>query len=161
MAEVLAWLEGSALGHAIRESGVWSYGLINLAHILGIASLFGSVLVIDLRLLGAWRSVPLAAITTPTVPIATAGFFLAVSSGICLLVTNATQYIGNPFLYIKFPAIALGVCNVVALNTLPAWRARATRELSPRDERQLAVAGGVSLACWLTAVGAGRMIGYW
>lgn len=161
MGEVLAWLEGSALGHAIRESGVWTYGLINLAHILGVASLFGSVLVIDLRLLGAWRAVSLAAITAPTVPIATAGFFLAVTSGICLLATNATQYLGNPFFYIKFPAIALGVCNVIVLNTVPGWRARRTRELSTRDERQLAVAGGVSLVCWLTAVGAGRMIGYW
>src|SRR5437867_1825808 len=55
----MAWLQGSFLGHAMRESGVWTYGVVNLVHILGVASLFGSVLVIDLRLLGFWRSTSL------------------------------------------------------------------------------------------------------
>ena len=62
----MAWLEGSSLGHAMRNAGVWTYGLVNLAHILGISSLFGSVLVLDLRLLGAWRRVPLELIARPT-----------------------------------------------------------------------------------------------
>lgn len=145
----------------MRESGSWGYGLVNLAHILGVASLFGAILVLDLRLLGVWRRVPLAAIATPVVPTATIGFALAVISGVCLLTTNATEYIGNPFLYVKFPAIVLGVCNVALLSTLPAWKERATRELSSRERSQLAAFGAVSLACWLTAVGAGRMIGYW
>ena len=58
----------------MRESGVWTYGVVNLVHILGVASLFGSVLVLDLRLLGCWRSVTLPAISKPTVPIALTGF---------------------------------------------------------------------------------------
>ncbi len=161
MAELLAWLEASALGHAMRGSGVWTYAVVNLAHILGVASLFGSILVIDLRLLGLWRTTSLAAITAPTVPIATAGFTLAAASGVCLLATNGTEYVGNPFLYIKFPSIALGLCNVAALNTLPAWKERRTRAPLAHEQSRLALAGGVSLACWLTAVTAGRMIGYW
>jgi hypothetical protein len=161
LSDLLAWLEASALGHAMRGMGSWGYGLVNLAHILGVASLFGALLVLDLRLLGAWRRVPLTAIATPVVPVATTGFAIAVASGVCLLTTNATEYIGNPFLYIKFPAIVLGVCNVAVLNTLPAWKERATRTLSSKEQSQLAVAGAVSLACWLTAAGAGRMIGYW
>ena len=48
----MAWLEGSALGHVMRDNGVWFYGIINLAHILGVAILFGSVVILDLRLLG-------------------------------------------------------------------------------------------------------------
>jgi hypothetical protein len=35
------------------------------------------------------------------------------------------------------------------------------RDPSDRERRQLAVAGGVSLLSWLTAVAAGRLIGYW
>jgi hypothetical protein len=157
----MAWLEGSALGHAMRESGVWTYGIVNLTHILGVSSLFGAVLVLDLRLLGFWRSITLASISGPTVPVAGAGFGIAVTSGICLLSTNATEYVGNPFLYIKFPAIGLGILNVIVLNCLTAWKARKTRNLSPREQRQLSVAGGLSLACWLTAITAGRLIGYW
>jgi hypothetical protein len=30
-----------------------------------------------------------------------------------------------------------------------------------REERQLALMGGVSLLCWTTAIGTGRMTGYW
>ena len=155
------WLEGSALGQLMRTSGVWAYGVVNLAHILGIATLFGSVLVLDLRLLGAWRRVPLAALEPPALTLAACGFALAVASGISLITTNATEYVGNPFLPIKFTAIGLGLLNVIAVQFVPAWRAR---KLEPHDGRQrltLAFVGGTSLVCWTAAVAAGRMLGYW
>jgi hypothetical protein len=157
----MAWLQGSLLGHAMRESGVWTYGVVNLIHILGVASLFGAVLVLDLRLLGVWKGIPLAAITIPTVPIAATGFCTAAMSGICLFATRATEYAGNPFLCIKFSAIGLGIMNVIVLNRLSAWKAHRTRELSTREHSQLAAIGGLSLFSWLTAIMAGRMIGYW
>jgi hypothetical protein len=161
MEQLLAWLEASSLGHAMRGAGVWTYGIVNLGHILGIATLFGSILALDLRLLGVWRRVPLAALASPTVPLAALGFALAAASGACMLATNASEYVGNPFLLVKFPAIALGLLNALALSFLPAWRQRATRELGARERRQLAAFGGVSLAAWLSALAAGRMIGYW
>jgi hypothetical protein len=161
VADLLVWLEGSPLGHAMRNAGVWSYGIVNLTHILGVASLFGAVLVLDLRLMGFWRSVPLGALARPTVPIATAGFMVAVTSGVCLITTNGSEYVGNPFLLIKFPAIFLGVVNVAVLSRLPAWKARETRDMTPAEQRQLTVFGAISLLSWLTAIGAGRLIGYW
>ena len=157
----MAWLQGSALGHAMRDTGVWTYGAVNLIHILGVASLFGSILLLDLRLLGAWRHVALAAISQPATRIAAIGFIVAATSGLGLLATKATEYIGNPFLYIKFPAIALGLVNVAVLRSLPAWKNHRARELTPREQTQLARVGGISLACWFTALAAGRMIGYW
>jgi hypothetical protein len=159
--DFMAWLQGSALGHAMRESGVWTYGVVNLVHILGVSTLFGAILVLDLRLLGLWRKVALPAISEPVVPVAATGFVVAALSGVCLLATKATDYVGNPFLYIKFPAIALGLLNAILLRALPAWKERNTRELSSREQSRLAVVGGVSLFCWLTAITAGRMIGYW
>jgi hypothetical protein len=157
----MAWLQDSAIGHAMRESGVWTYGIVNLIHILGVASLFGSILVLDLRLLGVWSKVPVALIARPTIPVAATGFAVAATSGIGLLATKATEYVGNPFLYIKFPAIALGMVNVILLNSLSGWKDRNVRELSLREYRQLKFAGGFSLVSWLTAITAGRMIGYW
>ena len=161
MYDLLAWLEGSALGHAMRGAGVWSYALVNLIHIAGVSALFGSLLLLDLRLLGLWRSVPVASVATPVVPIARIGFAIAAVSGACLIVTNATEYAGNPFLLLKFPAIALGLLNVAVLERLPAWRARNEPTPTPAESRQLAISGGVSLLCWSVAIGAGRMIGYW
>ena len=145
----------------MRESGVWTYGILNLGHILGISTLFGSLLILDLHLLGLWRRVPIAALSRATVPVAQVGFTVAAVSGICMVSTNGTEYIGNPFFMIKFPAIGLGLVNVWALSRLPAWRAREDRELTGTEHRQLAIAGGLSLACWLTAITSGRMIGYW
>lgn len=161
MHELLAWLEGSTLGHAMREAGVWTYGLVNLIHILGVSSLFGSLLLLDLRLLGFWRDVPLASIAAPTVPVSRAGFAIAAASGVCLIVTNATEYAGNPFLLLKFPAIAVGLLNVMVLETLPEWRARGARGHESPQSRRLAIMGGVSLLCWSIAVASGRLIGYW
>jgi hypothetical protein len=157
----MAWLQGSAVGHAMRESGVWMYGIVNLVHILGVASFFGAILVLDLRLLGLWRKVALPAVSEPAVPVATMGLIVAVISGVCLLATKATEYVGNPFIYIKFPAIGLGLLNVAVLNSLPAWKQHKRRELSSREQSKLALSGGISLLCWLTAIIAGRMIGYW
>jgi len=157
----MAWMQTSALGHFMRESGPWTYAIVNLAHILGIASLFGAIVILDLRLLGVWRQTPLAALANAAAPVAACGFAVAAVSGSALLATKATEYIGNPFLYIKFPAIAIGLINAAIIRRSPAWQARRTRELSPLETRQLAWMGGVSLACWLTAIGAGRMIGYW
>src|SRR5688572_22984436 len=129
----------------MRESGVWTYAIANLLHILGIATLFGSILVLDLRLLGAWPRASLAAIAAPTVPIAAVGFVVAVISGTCLIATNATEYIGNTFLLIKFPALGVGVLNAIVLGRVPAWRERASRDPAPHERRKLAAFGGVSL----------------
>jgi hypothetical protein len=158
---LLAWLEQSPLGHLMRESGVWTYAVVNLSHILGVATLFGSVLILDLRLLGCWRRAPLPAISGAAVPLARIGFAIAATTGLGLLATKGTEYIGNPFLLIKFPAIAIALINVAILSRSDAWRAHTTRALSRPEEQRLAVMGGVSLVSWLTAVAAGRMIGYW
>jgi len=158
---LLVWLEGSALGQLMRTSGVWAYGVVNLLHILGISTLFGSVLAFDLRLLGLWRRVPLAALELPALTLAVCGFALAVASGAAMLSTNGTEYVGNPFLVIKFSAIGLGLLNVGAVQFLPAWRTRAAEPHAPRQRWALRVIGATSLACWLGAVAAGRMIGYW
>jgi hypothetical protein len=157
----MGWLESSALGHLMRDNGVWFYGIINLTHILGVATLFGAVVILDLRLLGMWADVPLAGISRPTQRMAAAGFCVAAVSGAGLLATKATEYIGNPFLYIKIPAIGLALLNVALVHFTPAWRAHRRRELSPYEKRQLAAMGGTSLLFWLTSIGAGRMIGYW
>ena len=161
MQDLLAWLESSMLGHAMRTSGVWTYGVVNLGHILGVSTLFGAVLVLDLRLLGLWRTVPLPSIAGPTVPVATTGFVIAALTGPALLATNATEYSDNPFLLIKFAALAVALANVAVVSSRPAWKTMGRREPTSADRQTLAIGGAISLAAWLTAVGAGRMIGYW
>jgi hypothetical protein len=159
--DVLAWIQFSALGVFMRQTGPWTYGIVNLVHILGVATLFGSILLLDLHLIGLWRRAPLASLARTVVPVGKAGFAVAALSGVCLLSSNATEYTDNPFFLIKFPAIALGLLNVWLIGRTAAWRALDVREPSAGERRQLAALGAISLASWLTAISAGRMIGYW
>ena len=76
MQGLLTWLQGSPLGELMRSLGVWTYGVVNLVHILSVATLFGAVLMLDLRLLGAWRRVPIAALERPAIMLAIVGFVL-------------------------------------------------------------------------------------
>jgi hypothetical protein len=158
--DVLAWLENSALGHAMR-GGVWTYGIVNLVHIAGVATLFGSVLMLDLRLVGLWRSIPLHSIKVPTILMAKAGFVVAAISGSGLLAANATEYAGNPFILIKFPAIGLALLNIAVVHRHGGWTAPENHLPGIHAPRALRIAGVLSLACWGTALAAGRMIGYW
>src|SRR3989442_1066996 len=57
----MTWMQTSALGHFMRESGPWTYAIVNLLHILSVASLFGAVVTLDLRFKNVWREPPLAA----------------------------------------------------------------------------------------------------
>ena len=155
---LLAWIEGSPLGQIVREAGPWTYAVINLTHILGVASLFGAILLLDLWLLGV-RGGPLRPLAAVAVPVARAGFLLAALSGIGLLSANATEYDGNPFLLIKFPAIAVALLNALILERSRSWQDAMTAAAA--DSVRLRIMGGLSLASWLTAISAGRLIGYW
>jgi hypothetical protein len=161
MHEVLAWLQSSALGVLMRESGPWTYPIVNVAHVLGVGALFGAGLILDLKLVGVWRPTPLTPISAAATPVAMAGFAFAAASGVCLLAANALDYENNPVLLVKFGAIGLGLLNAVVVRRTAAWRAHTSRRLTRTEARQLAIMGALSLVSWLTAVVSGRMIGYW
>lgn len=162
MYELMAWLEGSALAGFLRGLGIWTYGLLNLGHILGISALFGAVLLLDLKLMGAWRAIPAASLIRPTVPLAAIGFVLAAISGIMMLSFNTTEYLGNPFIYAKFPIILAGLVNVAVIQRLGAWRrAAAGANAEPGDQAVLKVFGALSLLIWTSVITCGRLIGYW
>lgn len=121
---------------------------------LGIALLVGAIVVLDLRLLGAWRSAPLTAVARPAVAVAATGLAIALPSGLALLSVQASDYAANPFLWVKFAAILVGLANIAALRLAGDWMAEG------RAGRR-AVAGLLSLLAWLTALVAGRLIAYW
>ena len=157
----MTWLEMSALGIAMRETGVWTYALVNLAHIFGISLMFGAIVVLDLRLLGVWKAIPLDLMAKPTTIVAGTGFAVAMITGPALLATKATEYVGNPFLPIKLVAIVLGIVNLVILHNLPAWKERTNPEMGAAKRRHLAFAGSASLATWIIVISAARLIAYY
>ena len=92
---------------------------------------------------------------------AACGFVLAAATGIPMFATKAVDYAGNPFLFIKFPLIALALLNVALLHRSPAWQAHRSSELTLSEQRRLKAGAGLSLLFWLSAITAGRMIAYW
>ena len=155
-----AALEATALATGLRNS-VWSYPLVNAAHILGVALLVGSIVPLDLRLLGAWRSAPLAPLWNILTRTAGAGFLLAIIFGMLLFITRATEYIASNLFLAKMAIVIIGTANVMALRMPPppsdASEIASAHAMPPL---RLRLAAGVSLTAWLTAMTLGRLVGY-
>ncbi|HXV80960.1 MAG TPA: hypothetical protein VEG60_13865, partial [Candidatus Binatia bacterium] len=115
--EWAAALEATALATALRHS-VWSYPLVNTAHILGVALLVGSIVPMDLRLLGAWPSVPLAPLWAVLARTSGAGLVLAIVFGTLLFITRATEYIASSIFISKMVVVCLGATNALVLRLI-------------------------------------------
>lgn len=150
MDHLLAAIEGSTLAQHLRWSR-YTYPLVNAAHVVGLAALFGAILPLDLRLLGLFRDAPLAALARVLRPVAAAGLALAVLSGLALFSAGAVGYAATPLFWIKMGLVALGAGNALLLA--------GPRLLAASPGRQR-LAGAASLATWLAVIVAGRWLGY-
>jgi hypothetical protein len=122
--------------------------------------LVGSIVPLDLRLLGTWRSIPLASLWHVLTRTAAAGLLLAVTFGLLLFVTRATEYVASGFFIAKMAVVALATANAVSLRLFrpAAFTGESFRTGAP--PRRLRIAAGVSLLGWLTALTLGRLVGY-
>lgn len=157
--EWAAALEATALAAALRNS-VWSYPLVNAAHILGVALLVGSIVPLDLRLLGAWRSVPLAPLWGVLTHTAGVGVVLAIIFGALLFSARATEYVASNLFVAKMVFVGLGTANALALRMLAQGQALEITSGRWKAPPRLRLAAGLSLAAWLTALTLGRLVGY-
>lgn len=153
MAEVLAALAASDFVTALRMSR-WLYAGVNTAHVLGIALLVGAILPLDLRLLGFWRGVPRDYLVRVLVPVAATGLALALAAGALLFATRAPEYAALTVFRVKLGLVALGAGSALALH------ARHGARLHRAKRGTLARAAALSMACWLGALVAGRMIAF-
>jgi hypothetical protein len=157
--EWAAVLEATEFAVALRNS-VWSYPLVNAAHILGVALLVGSIVPLDLRLVGAWRSVPLAPLWTVLSRSAGIGLVLAIIFGVLLFITRATEYVASNLFIAKMIVVAIGAANVLTLRILLSAQAATIVASHENSPARLRFAAGLSLATWLSALTLGRLVGY-
>jgi hypothetical protein len=155
-ADLLAGIEGSVLATALRGS-TWVYPLVNTGHVIGIALLFGAIVPVDLRLIGAWRDVPLAQFLRVLVPVSAAGLVLAAVFGLLLFAANARDYVASGFFQAKMAMLALGIANALTFHAL---RRRHVPEDPGHDIPLQRSVGATSLAVWLAVIVLGRLIGY-
>lgn len=153
VADLLSWLEGTSLATWTRESpSLWAYPTILTLHTVGLGIVVGLGAAIDLRLLGVARRVPLPALL-PVFRLIAGGFVINATSGILLLMADATTKGRQPVLYIKLGLIALAM-----LVTLRARRLMQSAGSEPSTHgRAVAVS---SLVLWVGAIAAGRLMAY-
>lgn len=158
-ASVLAWLESTRIATGIRDS-LYLFPVIESFHVLGLALVFGTSVVIDLRLLGiASVHRPFTRIQSDVMRWSWAAMALAAATGVLMFITSASIYFENIFFRTKMVLLLLAGINVLAFeltagSRIAGWdRDRA----APRPARIVAV---LSLVLWVSIIFAGRWIGY-
>ena len=137
----------------------WTYAAVNAGHIVGIALLFGAIVPLDLRLLGCWRSVPIGTLARVLVPIAAGGLVLAISAGLLLFATRASEYAALTLFWIKLALIFCGIGNALLLRKAKQWESsHAIIDAIPPP--RLRAAGLLSIGLWLSVIVCGRMLAF-
>src|ERR1700693_660407 len=152
-------LEASGLATRIREA-LWLFPLIESTHVIGLTLVFGTIAIIDLRLLGiASTQRSFKRMASDILKWTWAAFALAALTGSLMFITNARVYYHNFFfrtkmLLLVLTGINMFVFELTAGRTIHRWdQARSV----PPVGRAVAA---LSLALWISIIFMGRLIGF-
>jgi hypothetical protein len=153
------WVAQTPLSVSIRES-IWVYPILNILHCVGVLLAAGTIVVVDLRLLGfGLRRFAVSSVVSQVVPWTLAGFGFMALTGSLLAWSEPLRLYKSMFFPWKLVLLALVGVNALCFHlgiyrSVGAWD---TQSLTPPRAR---IAGAVSLLCWISVIGAGRAIGY-
>jgi hypothetical protein len=159
MTGVLASLEALSLAGRIRES-LYLFPFIEAFHVIGLTTVFGTIAIVDLRLLGfASRRRPCSRVVLDTMKWTWAAFGLTVTTGLLMFITNADVYYHNTYFRLKMAMLALAGLNVLMFELT------ARRSIAHWDNEKSAPAAGrtaaaVSLVLWIGVIFMGRWVGF-
>lgn len=134
------------------------YPIVNALHILGLATLFGAILALDLRLLGMFSSVPAQPIARMLPRVAATGLSFAIVTGLFLFSVEPLDYAANSAFLVKVALVALGIVHAASVHVSSSWH-RLFRDGGLIDAR-LRISAFVSLSIWTAAIVAGRFIAF-
>jgi hypothetical protein len=149
------WSENNAFFIWLRESpSVFAYPMVFFVHTLGLIFTAGASVVIDARLLGGSRQLPVAPL---------ARYFTAIWIGITLTVLSGAVMLGSDIQTKVQNRVFLPkmLCVVVAIAVTAVLRSRIA---STRPEALVSplvrVLAATSLLCWLGAIALGKLAAY-
>jgi hypothetical protein len=156
--QALTWLQDLSFPTEIRESG-WLFPTIETVHVFALVLVVGSIMTVDLRLLGLVnRERPFSELAGEMLPWTWVAFTVAASAGLLMFSSKALIYYGNIPFRLKMCCLLLAGINMVLFHWL------GTGHLETWDRKQppklAKFAGGASLLLWTTIVAAGRWIGF-
>jgi hypothetical protein len=153
---LLQSIETSALGTWMRDT-LPAMQIVEATHVLAAVVVLGTVLIVDLRLLGltdSSRGFP--QISRETLPLTWIAFAIAVVTGSLMFTTSAEVYFANSAFRLKAVALLAAGLNM-ALFQLVTARGVADTGKPPRAAR---IAGLLSVLLWAAVVLLGRWIGF-
>jgi len=158
----LGALEASGLGQAMRQ-WLWLYPTVETIHIVGIGLLFGSIAVLDLRLLGFSRSFPVKKLASHVLPWTLGSFLLIIPSGFLMFTAHATEFIDSEVFLLKMGLILAGGVNAGIFHTTvfrsaDVWDSEEMRKLPPPPSVRAFAA--ISLLLWISVIACGRLLAY-
>jgi hypothetical protein len=150
-------IEETGFSTWLRESeSPFAFYFILLFHTFGLALLVGANVVVDLRLLGVARAVPLAPLKR-LFRIMWIGFAMNAITGVLLVIAYPTKTLTNLDFYIKLTFIGFAVWVMQNLKTR-------VFEDSSLSEAEMTARGATlakwSLVLWFGAITAGRLLAY-
>jgi hypothetical protein len=157
--DLVAYFEDSGLAESIRE-GDTLFPLIESVHVIAICLVVGSILVVDLRLLGfASINRPVGRLAQATLPVTWCAFGIAATTGFLLFISSASKYLANGYFVAKLLLIGVAGLNMIIFHCLsardlPRW------EKEPLPPMRARLAGGLSILLWIAVVACGRWIGF-
>jgi hypothetical protein len=154
---LLESLEASSLAVWLRESpSIWSLPTILTLHTAGMAVLVGTSWLLDLRLLGIGRNVPLSAYrwVFPTLAV---GLVVNLVTGVLLFIKNPTIWATAVPFFIKMLLVVASVATLLPVRSLILRSDAAHSDVVGSNVRWLAIA---SILAWTGAVTAGRLLAY-
>lgn len=148
------WLSETRLSIALTDSEL-AFPAIESLHVIAITLVFGSIAVVDLRLLGlASKRRDASELVASILPITWVAFGLAVVTGALLFVANPISYSANFYFLGKLVLLALAGINMVLFHIFSHRHLATQGALAPR------LSGAASLTLWITVVVFGRWIGF-
>jgi len=151
----LQWMHDSRLGVITREYH-YVFTICLVVHFIGLSLLMGGMLIVDLRLLGFPRQLPIAA-AMKFLPIAIIGFLINLGTGVTMVSFDPVDYWLNPAFRIKMALLLLGGLNALWF-TLVEQRQVLSQPSDQRTTIAVRTSAALSLFLWFAVIYWGRMI---
>jgi len=157
MMDFFVWLEHTAIADAIRTSR-WMYPAFETGHYIGLSLLVGGIMLIDLRVLGFARTLPLRSMIG-LLPFVWVGFIINATTGTLLFIYGATGFGTNHAFWLKMSFMVLAGLNALAFD-LSVRRSSVDWVAADRPPTFVKAFATLSFALWLCVVTTGRWMAY-
>jgi hypothetical protein len=156
--DFLSWLGETPLSLAIAQSE-WAFPAFEVVHIFAISMVFGTVAIIDLRLLGlASTNRRYTDLAHELLPWTWGAWVVAAMFGTLLMASRPAAYFANTDYRLKFLCMGLAGINMLIFQFVTS------RDVAQWDKGGVSlagrVAGGMSLALWIGVIYFARKTGY-